>query len=639
MAKETSGTELAKAWVQILPSTRGMKGELTKALDGEANEAGTKSGHAIAGAIGKIIGGVAVTGAIKKIGSSIVDLAKQSVAATGEFEQLAGGMEKIFSGMDTRTILSDANEAFKTLGLSANDYLETINDVGASFSATMGAEKAYETAKRGLTAISDYASGTGKSVDILKEKFSMITRATSSYQSIADQFSGILPGTTTDFLAQAQAAGILSKSYTKLSEVPIDEYQQAVAEMLVKGVEAQNLTGNTLEEATSTLTGSLGMLSAAWQNTLTAIGGGNQTAVENAMNGLTESLSAVVDNILPVIENILPQIPTLLEKVAPELIAKLPELEAELLPAIIDMVVEMGLATAENAPDIIQGLLDGLIIALPELIPGAVSIVTTLAEALTEPETLMLLIASAIDIVVALLDGLAEADEALIGAAPEIIENILIGIIESLPVILAGGGEIIAALVDGIVKSFGALVDAGADIIDEVQNGLKGKIDEAREWGKDLIFNFLDGIKSKIVNVKETIGNIAQTIKNIIGFSEPEEGPLSNFHTFAPDMMTLFIDGIDGEEQRLTAKINDVFDFRDAVSLPDADILTYSDAIYSENITNETDSDRIVNEIESLKSVIKSLKIVLNNDALVGGLSDGMDAVLGEKTTLAERGL
>ena len=100
----------------------------------------------------------------------------------------------------------------------------------------MGDAAGYEAAKTGLKAISDYASGTGKNVDELSQKFTLITRSTSSYQSIADQFSGILPATSAGFLEQAQAAGVLSGKYKQLTEVPIDEYQAAVSKMLEKGV-------------------------------------------------------------------------------------------------------------------------------------------------------------------------------------------------------------------------------------------------------------------------------------------------------------------------------------------------------------------------------------------------------------------
>ena len=163
-------------------------------------------------------------------------MTKSAVDGFAEYEQLAGGAQKIFDQMDYSKIAQDANNAYKELGLSANQYLSVINDVGATFAATMGDEAGYEAARTGLKAISDYASGTGKNVNELSQKFTLITRSTSSYQSIADQFSGILPATSAGFLEQAQAAGFLSDSYTQLTEVPIAEYQDAVSKMLEQGV-------------------------------------------------------------------------------------------------------------------------------------------------------------------------------------------------------------------------------------------------------------------------------------------------------------------------------------------------------------------------------------------------------------------
>ena len=203
------------------------------------------------------------TAAVGAAATGIVALTKSAVENYAEYEQLAGGAQKIFDQMDYSRIEQDAQNAYKTMNISASEYLETMNDVGATFAATMGDEAGYNAAKTGLQAIADYASGTGKSVDVLSEKFTMITRSTSSYQSIADQFSGILPATSKDFLAQAQAAGILSDSYTELTQVPIAEYQQAVSEMLEKGVSDLGLAGNTAAETANTISCSLNASNAA----------------------------------------------------------------------------------------------------------------------------------------------------------------------------------------------------------------------------------------------------------------------------------------------------------------------------------------------------------------------------------------
>jgi hypothetical protein len=199
-------------------------------VDDQASEAIEQ----IAGSLGnglKVAAEVALA-AVGAVSAGIVALTTMAINSFAEYEQLAGGAGKIFDEMSQTQILEDAQNAYRELGLSANQYLAIMNDVGATFAATMGDQKGYETAQIGLQAISDYASGTGKNVDVLSDKFVMITRSASSYQSIADQFSGILPATSAAFLEQAQAAGFLGEQYKSLTEVPIDEYQEAVSLML-----------------------------------------------------------------------------------------------------------------------------------------------------------------------------------------------------------------------------------------------------------------------------------------------------------------------------------------------------------------------------------------------------------------------
>ena len=239
-----------------------------------------------------------LTAAATAATTALVTLGAASIKAYSEYEQLAGGAAKIFDEMSQTKILNDAQNAYKELGMSANEYLAIMNDVGASFSATMGDEAGYEAARKGLTAISDYASGTGKSVDELSQKFTMITKSTSSYQSIADQFSGVLPATSAAFLEQAQAAGFLSDEYKNLTDVPVAEYQAAVAEMLARGVDSLGLAGNTAAEATSTISGSIAMMKSAASDFLVAMVA-DGADVGAAFNKLGQSVSAVLGNIVP----------------------------------------------------------------------------------------------------------------------------------------------------------------------------------------------------------------------------------------------------------------------------------------------------------------------------------------------------
>lgn len=241
----------------------------------------------------KALKGVAVAGA-----GAFVAVGTAAIKTYADFEQLSGGVQKIFNEIDYSMIEKDAQEAFKTMQMSANQYLEVMTTVGANFASTLGDAKGYEVAKQGMKAITDFATGTGRSVDELSEKYQMITKSTSSYQSIADQFAGILPATSAGFLEQAQAAGFLSDSYTKLTDVPMAEYQEAVTQMLTKGVDALGLTNNAANEATTTLSGSFSMLKGSWSNLLVAFANPEQD-LNLAIDDFKDSLSAVADNLLP----------------------------------------------------------------------------------------------------------------------------------------------------------------------------------------------------------------------------------------------------------------------------------------------------------------------------------------------------
>ena len=329
--------------------------------------------------------GVAAVGAAS---AAIVGLTKSAVDGFAEYEQLAGGAAKIFDEMNQSDILRDAQNAYKELGLSANEYLAVINDVGATFAATMGDAAGYEAAKTGLKAISDYASGTGKNVNELSQKFTLITRSTSSYQSIADQFSGILPATSSGFLEQAKAAGFLSDKYKQLTEVPIAEYQDAVSKMLEKGVEDLGLANNTMDEAFSTLSGSLAMAKGAWSNLVTGIADDNAN-LDMLINNFVESVVAATRQIIPKIGTALTGIGKLINEVVPIALEYIPQIITEFLPQIaesaVGIVTSIGTAIFDNIDQILEfgqqmltTLLDGVNNATGSQMSGAITnIITT----------------------------------------------------------------------------------------------------------------------------------------------------------------------------------------------------------------------------------------------------------------------
>lgn len=298
---------------------------------------------------------------------AITKLTKSAVTAYAQYEQLAGGAQKIFDKMDYSKIEKDAQNAYKNMNISASEYLSMINQVGASFATNLGDKKGYQAAKEGLQAIADYASGTGRSMTELSDKFSLITRSTSSYQSIADQFSGILPATSKDFLKQAQSAGYLSKKYKNLTEVPIAEYQKAVSKMLKKGVKDMGLAGNAADESAKTITGSLAATKAAWKDLLVSFGSGSAKDIKKNMKKFVKSAKNVVTNIMPVAKNALTGLGTFVKEIAPVVIAYLPELVQELIPSFLDAATSLAAAIIKAIPALIKGIFNAIGTAMDSL--------------------------------------------------------------------------------------------------------------------------------------------------------------------------------------------------------------------------------------------------------------------------------
>ena len=303
-----ANTEVGAAYVTIFPQTDGNFSKQVGRQIGDGVGGGISSK---AVAMGNIMSSALSTAANVAVGA-VKDIVGGAFEGFADYEQLAGGVEKIFDQADIGKIMGDANEAYRELNMSANEYLASINQTGAAFAQTMGDQKGYDTARTGMLAIADYASGTGRNLDELNEKYAMITRATSSYQSIADQFSGILPATSADFLEQAQAAGFLGESYSKLTEVPVAEYQEAVTKMLEKGVADMGLAGNTARESTETISGSLAMVQKSWDNMLAGLM--NEDAdigqlVDNLVRSLGTAAGVIAPKIAELVANVVQELP------------------------------------------------------------------------------------------------------------------------------------------------------------------------------------------------------------------------------------------------------------------------------------------------------------------------------------------
>ena len=450
----------------------------------------------------------------------------EAIKSYSNFEQLAGGAAKIFDQMDQAGILKDASNAYKDLGISANQYLSVLNDVGATFAATMGDKAGYETARKGLLAISDYASGTGKSVDELSAKFTLITRSTSSYQSIADQFSGILPATSKDFLSQAQSVGLLSDSYEELTKVPISEYQKAVAGMLEIGVQKLGLAGNTVAEANSTISGSIASPKAAWENLMVAFVNGGEDFGKASKNFL-DSAVTTIGLIIPKVGNVLENVPGLINSVISLFLDGVPEGIKNEIPRIIDLTIDI-LNSISNSISENQDRIVGAIESIATFIANKLSDVSKYKPAAMLVGRLFLTIVKAISksapiIIDAFSDVILEMANqpetpenvrAVIEAMTELITAISVAISDASPQVNDAVGVLIAAIADALTteETLQKMASAVEDIVVAMVNAfVNGRSPIVRE-----IENTVSEIARRIseFDLREAGGKLVESIKN-----------------------------------------------------------------------------------------------------------------------------
>jgi phage-related protein len=343
----------------------------------------------------------------------------------------------------------------------------------------------------------------------------------------------------------------------------------------------------------SNITNNLPKLFEIGSGILTAIGDAIiqnlPTLLESGME-ILNSLTTSIINALPVIvETALTIITTLAQGIGealPELIPTIVEVMLQIVEVLIDNIdalvdaaiaIILGLAEGiinalpvllEKAPVIIQKLVDAIIRNLPKLIEAAIQLIMMLTNMIIE--NLPILIKATIQIVGALVSALIDNAPMLIQSAIELIAALVGALIDLLPEIMSFGKQLLDELWEALTNgdAIQKLNKMGWEIIDKVAKGIADTIMIAKDWGKDLLDNFIKGIKEKWEKLKTTVKQTAESIKKFLGFSEPEEGPLSNFHTFAPDMMKLFAKGIKDNTDLITDQLQDSFNFKGVIQSP-----------------------------------------------------------------------
>ena len=459
------------------------------------------AGNKISGIASKIGSGLKVaakigTAAIGVAAAGITALTTTAVKNYAEYEQLVGGVDTLFKSA-SKKVQGYAAEAYKTAGMSANDYMESATAFSATLINSLGGdtEKAAEYANRAMISMSDNANKMGNSMESIvltyqslsRGNFAMLDNLKLGYGGTKAELQRLIKDASTYTDVQKEM-GITVDA----SSMSFDNIVNAIA--VVQG--KLGIAGATSQEAATTISGSLISMKAAWTNLVTGIADENAD-FNGLINNMVESVSTFAENILPRIEQALSGIGALIEGLAPKISEKLPELISTVLPnlvlgletlltsavAVLPSLLDTVLNTAvpsmlsgfetiwsvllANLPSVIETLASGLQTALPLLIEAVISVVGKIAEAL--PETISTLtevlpelfsaisealltdgLPALVEIAVELIKGLAQAFPDIASALTEILPDfysaLIPAVIESIPILIAALPSILAEL-------------------------------------------------------------------------------------------------------------------------------------------------------------------------------------------------
>lgn len=533
--------------------------------------------------LGKI--GSAVNTAVKA-SAAAVGAASAGVAALGtacinayaDYEQLVGGVETLFKD-SADTIQTYADNAYKTAGLSANEYMETVTSFSASLLQSLDGdtEKAAAAADLAITDMADNANKMGTAMESIQN----------AYQGFAKQNYTMLDNLKLGYGGTKEEMQRLLADAEKLSGVKYDlsSYADIVEAIHVIQTE-MGITGTTAKEASTTIQGSVASMKAAWANLMVGMADDTQD-FDLLLSNFIESIGTVADNLLPRIGIVIEGMGKLVAGLAPEIASALPTLTNELLPNLVELGVQSisalvqgiqengdslaagalsivgtlaeGIAellpmVADTAASLVVSLADGLTESLPDIIPIAIETISTLVENLTENANTI--IDAGIQIILALGEGLIAALPQLIETVPQIVINIAnvindnapklidtalylitrlaVGLVQAIPTLVVN----IPKIIEAIVAAFMAFqwLNLGKQLIDGVANGVKKAGESMATAAKNAFSKFkskitgsevatelksigkyiIDGIVGGIKNSLSNIANIAGKIKDTL---------------------------------------------------------------------------------------------------------------------------
>lgn len=483
-----AGTTLGNAYVQIIPSAKGIKGSIEKELSGEAQSAGTSVGTTIA-SFAKI---AIVAAGIGKVFS-------MALTEGGNLQQSLGGIETLFKD-SADTMKGYASEAFQSAGLSANEYMETATSFAASLVSSLGGntEEAAKIANMAIIDMSDNANKMGTDMQSIQN----------AYQGFAKQNYTMLDNLKLGYGGTKTEMERLLADAEKLTGIKYDINNLSDVYSAIHVIQTElGITGTTAQEASETLTGSFNMMKASFKDFLGALSGEGVTSIQESVNNMSDSVATFLSNLIPMVGTILLQ---------------LPEAVAGALAGIGTKFIEMTQDPqfAESGAELVKQLVLGIINAIPDLILGIASLGGAVISsiALIGGELLQ----QGWDWITNLASGIWQGVESDLQAAWQ-------GMKDSISQWLEGIWQNIVSKFESIKQTFSTAWESCKTIITTVWDAIKNAVQTA-----------IDTVKVVIESVWNTIKGVTESVWN--GIKSAIETPMENAKNFVKGI----IDAIKG---------------------------------------------------------------------------------------------
>lgn len=484
---------------------------------------------------------------LKNLGSAVVNIGKQAIEAYSQQEQMIGGVETLYK--DSAPIVEQyANNAFKTAGMSANQYMETVTGFSASLLQSLGGDtaKAAEYGNRAVTDMADNANKMGTDMQSIQY----------AYQGFAKQNYTMLDNLKLGYGGTKQEMQRLIQDASKMTDVQkelgvtVDGSSMSFGNV-VNAISVMQkhlgIAGTTSKEAATTIEGSMNSMKSAWQNLLAGMSSSSADMngliknlvdsvstfagnimpriaplingmVQTAVQLLPQAVNMITSQLLPLITAQIPSIVSGLSQVVQAIVAALPQVMSTLtaaLPQIVQALLTLLPQLIDAGMQMLASLIQGITEALPTLIAMLPTIIQQAASVVLA--NLPFIIQVGVQLLLALVNGIVEALPQLIQMLPGIVVQITDVLLANLPLLVIAGIRILIALIRGITQAIPQLVAMLPGIVTKIVSTLSARLPLILSTGLQMMVQLAAGIASGAVHVIKGAGKIVSETMKALG--------------------------------------------------------------------------------------------------------------------------